>query len=31
MEEQLVLGKLDLLLRGVDDALRATLKCRFKL
>jgi hypothetical protein len=31
VEEQLVLGKLDVLLRGVDDALRAALERRFKL
>jgi hypothetical protein len=31
VEEQLVLGQLDLLLRGVDDALRAALERRFEL
>jgi hypothetical protein len=31
VEEQLVLGQLNVLLRGVDDALRAALERRFKL
>jgi hypothetical protein len=31
VEEKLVLGKLDVLLRGVDDALCAALEGRFKL
>ena len=31
VEKELVLRKLDILLRGVDDALRAALERRFKL
>lgn len=31
MKEQLVLGKLDVLLGGVNDALRTRLESRFKL